>query len=115
MKRMFIMFSLISFVLFYTGCATYKSQMVRMEPMEAYKNRVTNSNITIAIDPYDTSSKAKQVFYVDVTKKNIKPIQVIVDNKSSDNIMILRSQIRLTDSSGNEYLPVNSKYVYDLF
>jgi hypothetical protein len=113
-KMLLFVFSTVFSVLF-IGCASYKPQMVRMEPMEAYHSQCAKSDICIAVEPYDNSSKAKSAFYIDVTQKSIKPIQVVIDNKSNFNILITRSQIRLVDRSGNEYQPVNSKYVFSIF
>ena len=98
-----------------SGCATYKTQIVNTERVESYKNKITVSGITVAADPYDTADRAKSAFYIDLTKKNIKPIQLVVDNQSEDNVMIPRGEMRLMDSNGTEYQPVNSNYVYGKF
>ena len=97
------------------GCATYKSQMVLVKDVNEYSNKFTISNVVIAVDPFDEEEKSKAVFYVDLATKDIKSLQIIISNNSEDNISIIRSQIRLIDGSGNEYKPVESKYVYDLF
>jgi len=97
------------------GCVSYKVQSVRMEPIDSYRNKSNISNVTIAVDPYDNASKSESAFYADLTEKNIKPIHLIIQNNSKDNILIIRSQILLTDRSGNEYQPVNSDYVFNRF
>lgn len=97
------------------GCATYKSQVVNTERIEAYRNAKEVNGIAIAAEPYDTAAKAKGAFYVDVTSKNIKPLQLVIDNKSDDSVMIPRSEMLLIDKTGTEIKPVNSDYVYGRF
>jgi len=97
------------------GCATYKAQMVNADRVEAYQNMQEVGGIAVAVEPYDTAEKAKSAFYVDVTSKNIKPVQVIIDNKSDDSILVTRSEIHLLGGSGSELKPVNSNYVYGRF
>lgn len=97
------------------GCATYKSQMVNVEPIDMYKNKVTVSDIMVAAEPFDTADKAKSAFYIDLAKKDIKPIQLVIENGSADNILVQRSRITLVDSAGNETKRVNAAYVFDRF
>lgn len=98
-----------------SGCATYKSQIVQIEPIERYQDRVESNGLAAALQPYDTADKTKAAFYIDLTSKNIKPVQMLFENKSDDNILITRSQLVLTDTAGAEVKPVNSNYVYGKF
>jgi len=111
----FIFYFFLTVLLFSSGCASYKVQNVKVEPAGFYRNKSTISNVTIAVDPYDNPTKAESVFYVDLTKKNIKPIHLIVQNNSEDNLEIARTQILLVDNMGNDYQPVNSIYVFNQF
>lgn len=104
---------LLCFVL--SGCATYKVQNVRLEPVESYLYRKSIGDVTVALDPFDTADKAKSAFYVDLTSKNIRPINLIIDNRSKDELLIIRSGIKVEDSSGNSYQPVSSDYVFSKF
>lgn len=98
-----------------SSCASYKVMGIRVEPIESYRNKTTLENITVAVEPFDTLNKAKSAFYVDLTSKNIRPIQLIVENKSDADILIIRSEVEITDRSGNIYRPVNSDYVFSKF
>ncbi len=113
MKRMVPVLILLCFVL--SGCATYKVQNVRLEPVESYLFKKTVGDVTVAVDPFDTADRAKSAFYIDLTSKNIRPINLIVDNKSKDELLLIRSAIKVEDSSGNIYQPVGSDYVFSKF
>lgn len=97
------------------GCASYEVQHVDVKPVESYINKQTISDVTIAVDPFDDPAKSKSAFYVDLTEKNIKPLHIVIDNNAPDSIMIIRQDIVLTDSTGNEIQPVNSNYVFNQF
>lgn|SRR3989338_682634 len=98
-----------------TGCATYKSQVVNVEPIHAYRDKATVSDITVAVDVFEQSDKVKSAFYVDLTKKDVRAVQLLVENGSADNILITRSKISASDSAGNEAKRVNASYVFDRF
>lgn len=106
---------IVPIVLSIIGCATYEAREVPIKTVSEYQNISTISEVTIAVDSYDNPSKAESAFYVDTTKKNIRPILIVIDNKSSDNYLINRSEILLKDRSGAELEPVTSDYAFDQF
>lgn len=106
---------LLSAVFMVTGCATYKAQVVSTDRVESYKYKAEKDGLKVAVEPYDQSDKTKAAFYVDVTSKNVRPVQLVIENTSVDNFLITRNDIRLLDKSGNEIKPVNSNFVYGLF
>ncbi len=106
---------LIVLLLGLTGCATYKSQVVNVEPIDVYKNRVTVSDITVAAEAFEAPDKVKSAFYIDVTQKDIRPVHLFIANGPADDVRITRAQITLADSAGNEAKRVNAAYVFDRF
>lgn len=107
--------SIVSIALFMVGCATYEAREVPIKTIKEYHNISTISDVTIAVDSYDNPTKAESAFYVDTTEKNIRPILIIIDNKSSDSYLINRSEILLKDGSGKEFEPVTSNYAFEQF
>ena len=113
MRNLYI--GIVSIALFIVGCATYEAREVPIKTVKEYQNISTISEVTIAVDSYDNPSKAESAFYVDTTKKNIRPILIVIDNKSSDNYIINRSEILLKEGSGTGFEPVTSHYAFEQF
>ena len=114
MKNIFLLISMFLFLIF-SSCATYKTQIVETKPIQEYKNKQTIGNITIVVEPFDTSQKIKSAFYIDTSQKNIYPIQIIVENNGKDEIVWEKDKIKLIYKEGDVYKPVNSQYVVNKF
>lgn len=96
------------------GCATYKRGKIDvLSSPDDYACRCTAQGVSVAADPYDSTEKAKQGFYVDVTKESFYPVQLIVWNDTSERILVLREESQLIDASNNIYRPVRSTVMAD--
>ena len=113
MRKLFL--GIIPIVLFILSCASYEARQVPIKTVKEYPNKSTISEVTVAVDSYDNPTKAESAFYVDTTEKNIRPILLVIDNKSSERYLINRNEIRLKDGSGNIFVPVTSDHSYELF
>lgn len=109
------LFGILTTIFLVSGCATYQPQVVKMGSVETYISKTTISDIIVAVEPYDTSDKSKSAFSVDMTMKNIKPLQLVIDNRSADHILFLRPDVSLIDVKGNEHRPTDVKYVSSRF
>jgi hypothetical protein len=112
---LFIVFAIGIVSLFLAGCASYKAPVVEVKSVEYYKHKIESSGLTIAIDPYDTEEKSKSAFYVNMSDKDIKPIHLIIDNKSENDYLIKRTLILLQTESGKRIPQVDSRYVFSKF
>jgi hypothetical protein len=95
------------------GCASYKAGRIDVRPVEEYANFTEKEKILLAADPYDTSEKAKECFYEDVTEQGFYPVNLIIKNDSNERILILKETVELIDASGNIYRPVPSNIMSD--
>jgi hypothetical protein len=100
-------------ILLITGCASYKYGRIDTLSVVKYQIRTMESGISVAADPYDSSTKAKKGFYVDVTKENFYPVHLIFQNNTDYKIMFRRETIVLIDANDNRCLPTASKIMSD--
>ena len=52
-----------------SGCATYHAGTVDVRSVDTYACTTSTGGLSVAADPYDTSDKAKEGFYIDVTSE----------------------------------------------
>lgn len=108
-----VLLSLALMVAVSVGCATYQHGQIDTKAVDAYSSSSSIGGITIAADAYDTTEKAKQVFYEDVLSKCFHPIQLIIQNNTKDRIIILKETVELIDASENSFRPVSSVIMSD--
>ena len=98
-----------------SGCASYKRSRIDVRRVQAYPCHCGIQGIWFAADPCDCPEKAKQGFYVDVTKRGFYPVNLVFENETNDRLLILREKIELIDASGNIHRPVRSTIMFDDF
>jgi hypothetical protein len=108
-----IILAFMVFLLGAIGCASYKHGIIDVRKVDEYPNNITVNGISVAVDPYDSSEKAKQGFFVDVTSKGFYPVQLIFKNNTDDRAIIFRETTELIDSSNNSRRPVRSTIMAD--
>jgi hypothetical protein len=85
-------------VLASAALAGYKSLKVKVDPAQSYPFHQTQSNVTIAADPYETNEKIRTAFDVkDLEKLGIVPVNIVISNEGEDLISINGEDINLLD------------------
>jgi hypothetical protein len=102
-------------ILSLSGCASYTAQHVDQKPLNAFTKKVDNNGIVLAVDPITDGNEVTKIFTANTNSKGYLPIEIVVNNTSSDNLMLDASNISLTDVSGNIKNPVKSDIVADNF
>lgn len=97
------------------SCATYKPGRIEVHPVDEYPQLSTVEGLSVAVDPYPSMEKAKQGFYVDVTRKGFLPVNLIFRNHTEERVRVRRETIELTDENGVVYKPVSAKVMYARF
>ena len=83
--------------------ADYILKSVQIQPIESYPAKATVESITIAADPYDSDKKAYSAFDVkDLNSRGYFPIHVIIQNRSSDFLIVRTRNIILITSAGEQ-------------
>ena len=95
------------------GCAIYKDSRIDVRAVEMYPIHTISKGILVAADPYDSSEKAKEGFFHDVTAKNFYPVNLIFRNETFDRIIIFRDTVELIDAENNIHRTVPSTLMSD--
>jgi len=96
------------------ACATYQSKAISISPIEGYAFSTKKEGIHFAAEPFDTSERAKDCFYADVTSGGYYPVQLIFKNDTTDKVMVLRETVEL-ESGSTQHRPVRSSNMYNDF
>lgn len=97
------------------GCASHEIKALTPHPIEAYQIRQAVGGVTIAADPYNTKEKVQQAFTLDLSEEGFCPILLVMDNRSSDNILLSKDEIELVDSRGNVLKPTPANIMIEKF
>lgn len=98
-----------------SACASYEIRPITPQPTSAYEIRQTASGVEIAVDPMTTKAKAEAAFTIDLTEQGYAPILLVMENRSSDNMLVLKDAIELVDSRGNLHRPVTTEVMVEKF
>ncbi|MBI1884396.1 MAG: hypothetical protein HYS08_09370 [Chlamydiae bacterium] len=113
LKLYFLCFFTGASIIFLSGCASYKTKMLNVMPVENYATKTEVKGLKIAADSYDTAEKAKSGFDVDVTKGGYVPINLIFENETNSRFLVFKNQITLLGVNGTVFYPVSSQVVAD--
>ncbi len=97
----------------FSGCATYTQQYVAFRPPEAYANRMKVDGVTVAAEAYPDKEVAEKAFGFDVRGAGTLPVQVVLDNKSGENLEIVSSQTFLEDDNGGYWTVMPNNVAVD--
>jgi hypothetical protein len=84
------------------ACTPYKTQYVGFRPAADYPNNVVAGGVTIGAEAYADQTAAKEAFGFDVKKAGLLPVQVVMDNRSGDQVQVVLDQTFLVDDN-NRY------------
>jgi len=98
-----------------SACASHEIRPMTPQPTGAYQLRQTAGGVEIAVDPMTTKAKAEAAFTIDLTEQGYAPILLVMENRSSDNVLVLKDAIELVDSRGNLRRPVTAEVMVEKF
>ena len=88
-----------------SGCTAYKSQYVPFRPPEGYLNYQVVNGVSMGAEAYATKDDAENAFGFDIKGAGLLPVQLVMDNKSGNNLELVPGQTFLVDND-NRYWPV---------
>lgn len=97
------------------GCASHEIRPLSPQPIDAYLLKQTVAGITVAAEPLATKEKAQAAFTLDLGEQGYAPILVVMENRSADNVLLLKDNIELVDSQGNVRKPVPANVMAEKF
>lgn len=114
MKGLIILMSLMQAIVS-LGCASHQVKPVSVKPIETYPICTRVDDIWFAAEPCDSSEKAKDMFYLDVTSKGYFPVFVVFKNDDKNNNILVIRESAVLDCGGSIYRPVRSTAMYNDF
>lgn len=84
------------------ACATYENKSVSFKPPQGYGNFRDVSGLQVGGEAFDSSDTAGEVFGFNILKAGVLPVQLVMDNKSSQTVEVVVGQTFLIDD-GNRY------------
>lgn len=106
-------FSILLFVTAFSGCETYRQQVVPFKLPTAYPNVVTVADAQIAARAYDDPKEAQEAFGFDIRAAGILPVKVVFDNTGTHTLEIVTKQTFLVDSDNNLWPILDQNMAYD--
>jgi len=97
------------------ACASHETRPLTPQSTDAYLLKQTVAGVIIAVEPLATKEKAEAAFTVDLTEQGYAPILVVMENRSTDNILLLKDNIELVDSRGNVLKPISANVMAEKF
>lgn len=88
------------------GCASYEHKPVNYQAAQSGGHSVTVGGVTVAGEAFETKGETVGAFDEDLTEEGIVPVQVLVRNETSGNILIQRDTVQLVDATGQVHWPV---------
>ena len=110
-----VVYVALAFSLVFLGCASHEIRQLTPEPINAYQIQTTDSGVVIAADPFHTKQKSESAFTLDLTEEGFVPILLVLENRASDNVLLIKDDIELTDSRGNVRKPVGANVMVSKF
>jgi len=95
------------------GCTTYKSHEVPFRPPASFGNMQVINGLQIAAKSYFEEKEARDAFGFNIRKAGLLPVQVVMDNGSSEEIRIVPEQSFLIDDQGNLWNLLQSWSAYE--
>jgi hypothetical protein len=84
------------------ACTSYKTQYVGFRPAADYPNTAIAGGVIIGAEAFADQTAAKNAFGFDIKKAGLLPVQVVMDNRSGDQVQIVPDQTFLIDDN-NRY------------
>lgn len=105
--------AILSFVFF--GCASHDIRQLAPDPINAYRIQTTENGVVVAADPFSNKQRAEGAFTIDLTEHGFVPILLVMENRTTDNVLLIKDDIELTDSRGNIRKPVAANVMVSKF
>lgn len=95
------------------ACTSYKSQEVPFRAPAALPNMQTVAGAQVAAQAYADPSAARQAFGFDIRGAGLLPVQVVVDNVGTNNLLVVPEQTFLIDAGGNMWNLLDRRTAYE--
>lgn len=105
--------AVILLILTFSGCESYKQQVVPFKLPTAYPNVTSVADAQIAAQAYDDPKQAEEAFGFDIRGAGILPVRVVFDNMGTHPLEIMTEQTFLVDFDNNLWPILDQNMAYD--
>lgn len=88
------------------ACASYEHKAVDYQAAELNGRAVAIDGVTVSAEAFETKAETVGAFDEDLTEAGIVPVQVVVRNDTSGNVLVERNKIELIDAQGQVHRPI---------
>jgi hypothetical protein len=99
----------------FIGCASHEIRALTAQPIEAYTLQTVEAGVSIAAKPFSSKEEVEKTFYLDLTEEGFVPILLVMENRTGENILLLKEEIDLVDSQGNVHTPIPAGVMAEKF
>lgn len=100
-------------LLLIAACTTYKSQEVPFRAPSALPNMQVVAGAEVAAQAYTDKTEARQAFGFDIRSAGLLPVQVVVDNTGTHDLLVVPEQTFLIDAEGNMWNLLDRRTAYE--
>lgn len=97
------------------SCASHEIKQLAPDPIAAYQIQTTQDGVVVAADPFNTKEKTESAFTIDLTEEGFVPVLLVFENRATDNVLLIKDDIELTDSRGSIHKPVSANVMVGKF
>jgi len=109
----FLRIALTAALVFCLGCAGYEYKPVPFKAADAYPNHVVVAGAVVAARAWSNSAEAEKAFGFNIRAAGLTPVQVVVDNKSAQPLMLEPNQTLLRDAQDNLWNVLPAQVAYE--
>lgn len=95
------------------GCSTYESRVAPIPLPSAQVNHVEIDGVSLSARAYLDEKSAKEAFGFDARGAGLLPVQLVLDNRSGQEVTVVPDQTFLLDLSGQAWPLLKSEQLYD--
>lgn len=95
-----------TFVLTTSACASYEHKVLDYGRAESSGHIATVDSVTISAEPFDTEAESVGAFDENLPKEGFIPVQLVVQNGATEDVLVLRETVELQSPDGQIYRPV---------
>ncbi|MGQ0549929.1 MAG: hypothetical protein ACT4PY_09730 [Armatimonadota bacterium] len=93
------------------SCASYTSQLATLPRIASAAAAAEDQGLSVGVNPYLDPEKSARVFGADLKQAGILPLQVIVQNRSAQRLVVRKADFVLRRAEGQEYSPAPASAV----
>ena len=112
---MLLIYFVVTLSMTFVGCASHDIRQIAPDSIGAYQIQANESGVVVAADPFSTKEKAESAFTLDLAEQGFVPVLLVLENRTKDNVLLIKDDIELTDSRGNIRKPVSANIMVSKF